>query len=285
MEVIEIKEIYSKNKSEFLYYIGSDDHYGGEDFDMPSWKRYHNEAADRNAIIFKIGDQIGAIVPGDPRFTFETLIPELRVDNMINVLQDKQFEMWKPYADHIGGMGIGNHEAMFIKYHKINPLLPVIEKLNNVRSKKLKPIAYLDYCGFIRITYENKAGGGRRPYIIAYHHGVGGNAPVTLGIVKAQHMVSGLENTDLLAIGHVHKNLSIRAPNRLYLSKRGKIMNKEMRIVITGTHQRSLKETGNSNLKWSEAMGYFAAPFGGIFLKNKIVYVDDKPVIDTRIEH
>lgn len=284
MEVMEIKQIYDIDTMEFKYYWGGDDHWGGEDFDKKSWKRYHDRAVNKGAMIFKIGDQIGSIVPGDPRYTADTLKASLKeVDDISNAVVAEQTELWKPYADHIGGMGIGNHEASFLKYHKTNVTKFIIDKLNTIRSKHLPPIKYLGYCGFVRVTYEHKSGGNRRPFIMAYHHGAGGNAPVTEGIIGAKRMIEQVENVDALFIGHTHRSWSIRSPNRIYLSQAGKIIKKSMRMISVGSHQEPLKQPGNDNLKWTEEKAYFASAFGGAILTNTLYWEDSKCEIETEV--
>lgn len=279
MEVIRRQVSVARYPAEELHYFGWDDHIGGEDHDAASWRRYMSEAADRGALIWKVGDIVGGISHHDPRYTARTNAHKR--DDFADAVIEDLVRLFTPYADHVAGLGIGNHEWQFIKHYGVNPIIHLVRALNAVRSKALEPIAYMDYCGVIWSTYRRKGtAGGYHGYQVAYHHGSGGNAPVTEGVIAAKRMVESFDGIDALVIGHVHKNWSLRN-ERFRVNRQGQIEARPIRLICGGSHQTSYKQPGEPGLAWSEMKGFRPSPFGGAFLK---IMVRDK-AIEARVEH
>ena len=279
---MEVVRLMYEGVGQYLFYLGADDHFGGDDFNQKSFVQYHDEAANRGAVILKFGDQVGAITHRDPRYSARTVKDSLKKDYFVNAVLDELVELWKPYVDHVGGFGMGNHEVSFLKFYGVNLIMMLIARLNALRSKKLRPIAYLDYCGFIWMTFKSSAtNGSYSGYKAAYHHGFGSNAPVTEGIIAAKRFLNNVDDVDLLIVAHLHKNWSIRT-ERFRLNRQGNVVCRPVRLVQVGTHQQTYKEPGDFNMSWAETKGFPPAPYGGVFLT---LTAADRKEITARVEH
>lgn len=282
MESIVRRENVTTTNHELLYYLGGDDHIGGRDFDEISWRKYMDEAKKRGAVIWKFGDIIGAIAPGDPRYTARCLHGDLNHDYFADAVVDYVAELYRPYADCLGGLGWGNHEAMWLKIHKSDLIDRVIADLHKTRDRSLPPIAHLRYCGVIttRFVRNKRTKAHYQKYLIAYHHGTSTNAPVTEGIIAAKRLKDNIEGVDLIAIGHVHKAWSLRN-ERFYVDGHDEIKVKDVRLVCVGSHQQSYTDPGEKNLSWAEQKGFPPAPYGGAFL---LLHSHKRHGITARIE-
>jgi len=291
VESITVEHFYTSNKTKIQLYLGSDDHMMGQDFDEESWTKYMKEAQEKEAKIFKFGDTFGGINPRDPRFTARTMEEAMHKDWWADAAVDDAFERHAPFVNSIYGLGIGNHEYTVLVKNGTNLIMRLIGKLNDIRDRTLPPIYYLGYCGFIRLKFIQAANSNNsnssckiHRYVIAYHHGTSTNAPVTEGIIAAKRFFQNLEGVDCIAMGHVHKNWSVRN-ERFYLDQKGNIKIRSVRLVQTGTHQQSYTEPGIKDVQWSEAKAFPPAPMGGVFLKLELNSKNTESPFEVRIEH
>lgn len=269
MEVIVRKRKFKGNSHSTLDYWGADLHIEGKDFDKSSWVDFMDECVERKATVWMPGDIIGAIRPGDPRFTARAQLDRLNTDYWVNAVIDLVVDLFEPYVNIIGGMGIGNHEYEFIKRHGACPVQGVVHRLNDIRDKRLDPIAYMRICGFVVFQYEQEYKGTKGhtvKYVTYYHHGPSGNAPVTEGIIAAKRMGATVDGVDLFAMGHVHKKWAIEN-ERFYLDHKMQIKVRPVRYICTGSHQWGYTEPGTDDLSYAELRGFPPAPMGGAFLK------------------
>ena len=108
------------------------------------------------------------------------------------------------------------------------------------------------------------ANGGRRKTInMKYHHGVGGNAPVTKGAIQSNRSAVMWPNADIMVRGHIHNRFSMSMPVET-ISNHGRIMTDQERIYLqTGCYVSDI-EDGNS---WSSMRGFGVPAMGGYWLR------------------
>lgn len=171
----------------------SDLHIGASDLSYRFLQDELREAQAYNDRILINGDVFDAIFPGD-RKRFVSGVAHSRIAHrrdQVNAIIDMAMEILSPYADLIDMIGVGNHDTAVEKYHNTDPVLLLIRELERTLPKKSgHQIHYGGYCGFVRYNFQPVTNGdsraaGQRLFDIFYHHGAGGAAPVTKGMIDA----------------------------------------------------------------------------------------------------
>jgi hypothetical protein len=150
-----------------------------------------------------------------------------------------------------------------------------------LKNKALPPIEYLDICGWLWLSFKRKKSNQTYNYKVYYEHGSGGNAPVTEGLIAAKRGIIKLDGVDLFVMGHVHKNWSV-IDQRININMHGNVECRPVRLICTGTHQKTLKEPNDKNLSWSEMKAFPPSTMGGAFHH---LFVKRDVGITARIEH
>jgi hypothetical protein len=159
-----------------------------------------------------MGDVWSAILPSDlKRYTAGR--HGSKRDNILNKAVDDAFGLFRPYADQIDLMMLGNHETNVIKRHHVDIMALLIDRLNQVKTTgKLENgrIAYGGYTCYLQLQFIQ---GGNRTRnrsvsnIVWLHHGIGGGAPVTKGMIDANRIMVQ-RGADVYVIGHKHTSIS-----------------------------------------------------------------------------
>lgn len=120
------------------------------------------------------------------------------IDNAADATIDWGIELYEPYKDLIDVVGSGNHDDALVKHHHTDPIKNFIKGLNH------KEIKYGGYCGWLCYCFycENKFIDSLR---IFYHHGVGGSAPVSRGLIDFHRTDTWIEGADVIWFAHKHK--------------------------------------------------------------------------------
>jgi hypothetical protein len=126
------------------------------------------------------------------------------------------------------------------------------------------------YAGYIRIQiHRNDRDLGS--IIIAYHHGFGGSAPVTRGVIQTNRMAISYPDADIVWAGHTH--------TEYYLSiARQRIDNRNNVSRSEQVHIRSpgYKNDTDSGCGWAVEKGFMPQSMGAWWLRigiqHKAVY-------------
>lgn len=160
-----------------------------------------------------MGDHWSAILPRDlKRFTAGR--HGKKRDAILNEYVDMAYETYKPFVNHLDIMLLGNHETAVLKNHHVDMLAMLIDRLNQVKTDGAyrdadgRPmIVHAGYTCYIQVQFvQHSASGQRRASIsntIWTHHGKGGGAPVTKGVIDFNR-ISQARYADVYAIGHKH---------------------------------------------------------------------------------
>jgi len=149
----------------------------------------------RNCRIIVGGDWNNMIFARDPRFVASGLARFLRgADDPADAVVDYNESLLAPLADKIDLFISGNHEEEYAKRHGTNVAKQTAKRLG---------VPYFSYYALIRYFMDYKTGQGRisRGWV---HHGFGGNAPVTRGMIPLTRVASQ-NRFDWIMLGHLHQ--------------------------------------------------------------------------------
>ena len=214
MATTEIKNnafvVRDKYKSgwEMWVLLMSDEHFDGINCDRALLKKHHEEAKERNALIFKFGD-------------------------IFDCIKKDALKFYSHYKNNIVFISPGNHEQSILKNHEIDLTESLGEGLNCHVGK---------YAGFIKFFFINEAGGGKRSFTLYYTHGSGGGAPVTKGVIKnnrRQHTI----DADFYVSGHIHTG-TLQPRPKVYLNEQCIVKRKEPEHIILGAYKNEFLNGG-----------------------------------------
>lgn len=254
-------EITGKNKDFFrANLLQSDEH-----FDHPGCNRellaYHNkQAVERDAGIFRFGDTYCAMQGKfDPRSSKKDLRPEYLGRDYFDAIIADYVEFNQPCQDNIVMLGTGNHESSIKKRQETNLIDRTAAQL---RTNSGKPVQAMGYAGWIIFQIK----WGKRNYKtfrLFYHHGSGGEAPVTKGVLAATKQANYLPDADIVVSGHNHEHW-------IFPVTRTRIKDSGVTYLDQQTHVKcsTYKEEFLCLNNWHVEMGKSPKPVGSMVWMN-----------------
>ena len=136
----------------------------------------------------------------DPRRSESGIKPQHKVDHYFDAVREDAYEFYKPFANQFAVLSEGNHETAVKRHHNID--------LTGFMSKRLQEHApnraYNGlYGGYVFFRFHVH-GTVTHTIRMKRHHGTGGSAPVTKGVIKAQRRSIYYSDADLVTTGHIH---------------------------------------------------------------------------------
>lgn len=265
----------------------SDVHFGEESCCVDAFVKDLKEAKYRKARINIIGDLLGMILPKDiKRYQPSTVKKEHRQYNaIVNQVIDDMADILLPYADLIDVIGLGNHEISIINHHSTDTHAFLMGKLASLCERDKRPFtaSHGGICGFIR--YQFDVGGHRKPFVVKYHHGAGGSAPVTKGMIGLQR-VKTQWLADMYVEGHDHNRI-VDTDVVIGLNSSGNIEQRNTRAIKCGNYRisyplQSQKDAGN--IDYTELSHSQVKPLGGVFAKVRLVKAKAGSYFEQRVE-
>jgi len=162
-----------------------------------------------------MGDVWSMILPQD-RKRFNSGKYGEKVDAIINRKLDEAEELFAPYADCLDVFMVGNHESAVIRFHAVDPVALLIDRLNRVKKSgalESGRIAHGGYTCWVQLLFDAKLGPrdtSDRSSVsnsMWLHHGAGGAAPVTKGMIDGNRIKQG-RLADVYAIAHKHTQIA-----------------------------------------------------------------------------
>lgn len=229
------------------------------------------EARRRNARIIINGDVFDFILPKDQkRFTPTALHSRLQNrSDVVNAAIDWAVEIISPYTDMIDVIGLGNHETAVEKYHGTDAVSALVTELNRHHGGR---IDYGGYCGFYRRQWVY---GDRRyfNFTLYRHHGAGGAAPITKGMIDFSRMLSFID-ADAIQLGHKHNRIVDATPVRMRLNAAGEIVQERTVCFMAGSYMQTYNEQTSEDALSGGRRGNYAHEWncapqspGGVFLR------------------
>jgi predicted phosphodiesterase len=268
---------YCVDTADVLLCLMSDLHIGGLHIDYALIEKELATAKKRGAKILINGDVFDAIMPGDrKRYRANNLHPRMfsAGDDMLGESIRWAYEILEPYKDDIIMIGDGNHDDSVARYHHIEPVKQLVVMLNGGTGK----IQYGGYHGFIHIQMRPYAEASRvGHYIIHYHHGSGGAAPVTKGAITFSRAAMWIEGADAIWRGHTHHRQAGRDSKVVFhksvLKPENRVQTRDVLTLRTGSYMDTYSGTTSENLIKHGRKDSYAAlwdsptlPKGGLML-------------------
>ncbi len=228
----------------------SDLHLGATHVDYKRIERDLKDALEHGDRILINGDVFDFILPSDhKRFSPDALHSRLRGRrDILNACLEWAVEMFTPYAHLIDMVGIGNHETSVEKHHSADIVAMLCDRLSAIAGRT---VSYGGYTGYV--DYRFRRGGpssDTRRLVIYYHHGTGGQAPVTKGLIGF-HRSSTWVDSDIIWHGHRHNRLVDMTGLRLRCPLAGDSPTTDQQVAImTGAYM--VNYTGQSQADFRE---------------------------------
>jgi len=258
-----IKTDCNKEK-EHWFLLSSDHHWDNPDCDREMMKKHLQEAKEKNAPVFFIGDFFCAMQGKyDKRSDKSKLRPEHQTSKYLDSLVETAADWLMPYREQIAVIGQGNHETAILKNHETNLIERLVERLNVGNPN---PVYMGGYGGYVRLQFH-RGGGGNIPLVIKYFHGHGGGGPVTKGVIQSARQSMYLPDADIVISGHVHEQYTICFMQEK-LHDTGKISIKEQWHVRMPTYKDEYKDGYGG---WHIETGKMPKPIGAWWLKVEYV--------------
>ena len=164
------------------------------------------------AMVISCGDHFCAMQGKyDKRASKDSIRPEHCDGSYLDRLVETAADFLMPYKDIMGLVSVGNHETAIYNRHETCLISRLVERLRANGS----PCRRGGYNGWLMMNAMYQGRNFTEGYRLYYHHGSGGDSPVTHGTI-AMSRVSQFVDADCVLSGHLHtRNLSVMAREKL----------------------------------------------------------------------
>lgn len=263
-----IVEIKVNNKKQSVLLL-SDVHFDSKSCARKELKDVLDEGLEKNALILFNGDFFDMMQgKNDRRHTKGSIRKEYIGDNYFDLVIDDAKEFLKPYAKNIVVMADGNHETSVTKHYETNPL----DRLCYILRAECKSnVVHTGYQGWVIIRLKNDEQ-SYSPFAIKMHHGSGGNARVTKGIIEHNRMSTYVEGADLIWLAHTHTQYCVHSTIEVLDNHKSYATDlKRVYHIRTGCWKQEYKEGG-----WAVEKGFNPSEIGGYWLDLQSI----RPLVD-----
>lgn len=239
----------------------SDVHFDSAYCERKLLKESLDMAVKKNAIIMFNGDFFDMMQSrNDKRGSKSNLRKEYLGDNYFDLVIQDAYEFLKPYAKNIAIMADGNHETAITKNYETNPLDRLCYVLRKEAGSKVE---HTGYQSWVLINMSTDGGTGRTSYRIKLHHGSGGNARVTKGVIEHNRMSTYVDGADLIWLGHTHTQYCMHSTVERLFDRNGyEVKLEKVHHIRTGCWKQEYKEGG-----WSVEKGFSPSEIGGYWVE------------------
>ena len=255
-------------KDVFRLGVFTDVHFDSQYCHRNMFKR-HLEEADGILLPGDLFDVMGC--HKDPRSKPENIRPEyIRKDKgYLDAVVEDAYEFLKPYANKILLLGRGNHETA-IQKHRDTDILDRLSFLLRMNSESQVDTG--GYSGFVRMVFRRGQKTSLYSNILFYHHGYGGSAKRSKGVLNSQIDSFMVPQADIIVSGHTHAKLHDPSNERYYLGSDNKIHFKSMDWIKCGSYKRDDSMPGYGG--WEVEKGFAPTKMGGYFIDFQVNTVD-----------
>lgn len=221
-------------------------------------REHLEEAKERNALVFDFGDLCCAMQgKWDRRADQSQMREELQGNSYLDRLVKYNADFYAPYARQFVLMGQGNHETSILKHHQTNLTERIVERLKSKNPELLCG----GFSGWVRFMFErSNACTSRR---LKWHHGYGGDAPVTKGTIQTSRQAVYLPDADFVCTGHTH-NSWLFPIERERISEAGVLFkDRQLHIKVPGYKD----EYSDGYEGWHIERGGPPKPIGAVWLR------------------
>lgn len=220
------------NYPDMWTFLSSDWHWDNPKARLDLIERDLRQAKAVGGCVISAGDHFCAMQGKyDKRSSKDDLRPEHAGGSYLDRLVDTAAEFLTPYAEVMGLITLGNHETAIYGRHETCLTTRLVERLRLMGS----PCQRGGYNGWVQFQARSKSGNGSAQWRLYYHHGSGGDSPVTQGLL-GMNRVSQYVDADGILSGHIHaRNLSTVCRERLSIN--GKRQVGETALIRTSTYK------------------------------------------------
>ena len=249
----------TKEKDSFWVLLSFDRHHDNPKSDNRLEKRHLEQARERNAVIIDGGDLFCAMQGKyDPRSDKRDVKPEHQKGDYLDALVKTAADFYGPYADLFAIMAPGNHETAISKRHETNLTERLVTMLNDRHGTKIHVGGFSGWVKFQILLH-----GQALSVNLWYHHGYGGDAPVTKGVIQTNRQAVYLPDAHIVATGHTHNEWQFPIP-RIRLSHKGKVYHDEqLHLKVPSYKEEYVDGYGG----WHIERGGPPKPTGAVWLK------------------
>lgn len=194
----------ARQPCERWFLLSADHHWDNPKTDQGLIKKVMDEAVKRDALIFVFGDLFCAMQgKWDKRSSKSDIRPEHQNGDYLDALVNTAADFYGRWSKHLALISPGNHCTSILARHETNLIERLVERL---RAQHKSQVRAGGYSGWVRFAFSR---GVRRSFSkrLFYHHGYGGDDPVTKGAIKTNRMCVYLPDADLVVSGHSHNSL------------------------------------------------------------------------------
>jgi UDP-2,3-diacylglucosamine pyrophosphatase LpxH len=179
----------------------SDVHFDSTKCDRDMLKDHLDKALALKASVYVFGDWFD-LMQGmyDPRRSYSSLRPEYKSITYLDDVINDAVEFLEPYREVLAMVGRGNHETNIEKRLSTSPIDRLVGALGG-------GIMAGPYSGWVQLVYSRNANnhGGRHQRMLHFHHGYGGNAPRSKGVLNVDLDQKEWPDADVIVSGHTHQ--------------------------------------------------------------------------------
>jgi len=182
--------------------------------------------------------------------------------NYLNRLVEYHAAFFEPYIDILELFTYGNHETAVYNYKEFDLLKGLKDSLELKTGKKINLGGYTGWIVFkIQRDFDKTA---YQPYRMKYHHGFGGGAPVTKGVIDFSRILTQVDRCDAIWMGHKHTDTHIKHKVET-INKQNKVFYKTIDLIRTPTY----KDEHSSGFGWAVEKGIPPSEIGGRLIELK----------------
>ena len=247
----------------------SDVHFDSKHCDREMLKRHLDEIKSCDGSVFIYGDLYDVMgCWQDPRSKGQDVRPEyLRGGEYLNLIVEDAVEFFRPYAGQIKFISEGNHESEIRRRRDVDILRWTVQALQDIGS----PVKRGGYSGWnlFRFSRSNDPEIARdkqymRHIITHFHHGYGGNAKRSKGMLDSQLATFQYPDADIVFRGHTHQKWHDPSNVKNRMDTRTKRMyTATTHYIATGSYKDGI---GDGQSGWEVQKGFMPTRLGGWFV-------------------
>lgn len=237
VHVVDCDQAGGRGEWEQYLLLRSDAHSDNSKCDRKAEERHLSEARERGAIIVDLGDCLDLMCGVSDRRQSKSMLrsSQLAAAYFDRVIEEAA-ERYAPYSPWWAVLGQGNHETAWLKHHETCPTTNLVRAVKGLnRNSQMGAGGYGGWLK-VRAHLHNTV----LTWTLRYHHGSGGGAQMSMGVLDSRRMFSWVEGADMIAVGHNHHS-NVVGIAREYLETRNgvyEVRHRHCDFVRCGTYKQ-----------------------------------------------